>query len=269
MLCRGAVESRAQAQAASHAQANAAPTSAKLISARRLAPRLDRRPCAERLPDELRRRRGRAGHYADSRRKRRPGRRQILLEQWVRTHGIPQALYCDWKKRPTSVGRTSREEIEGVEPETQFRTHVREAGHAHHRRFVAASQRAAWSATTATHQDRLIKKMRLAGIADYEAANRYLDEHYLDEHNAKFGREPAAGAKLSPASIEALGLEVGVFVWKLNGWYRNDFVVRFEKPLFAVEAEAQSGPGSGRASASAAGAGWRTASCHRSTGGAL
>ena len=27
-----------------------------------------------------------------------------------------------------------------------------------------------------THQDRMIKKMRLKGIADYEAANRYLDE---------------------------------------------------------------------------------------------
>ena len=45
-----------------------------------------------------------------------------------------------------------------------------------------------------THQDRLVKKMRLAGIADYETANRYLGERYLREHNAKFACEPAAEA---------------------------------------------------------------------------
>ena len=42
------------------------------------------------------------------------------------------------------------------------------------------------------HQDRMIKKMRLEGIADEEeAANRYLGERYLPEHNAKFACEPA------------------------------------------------------------------------------
>ena len=40
----------------------------------------------------------------------------------------------------------------------------------------------------------MIKKMRLQGIADYEAANRYLGERYLPEHNAKFACEPAAEA---------------------------------------------------------------------------
>ena len=40
----------------------------------------------------------------------------------------------------------------------------------------------------------MIKKMRLQGIADYEAVNRYLDEQYLPEHNAKFACEPSAGA---------------------------------------------------------------------------
>jgi hypothetical protein len=30
-----------------------------------------------------------------------------------------------------------------------------------------------------THQDRLVKKLRLAGIARYEEANRHLEEQYL------------------------------------------------------------------------------------------
>jgi len=33
-----------------------------------------------------------------------------------------------------------------------------------------------------THQDRLVKKLRLAGIANYDQANAYLDQHYLAEH---------------------------------------------------------------------------------------
>jgi len=28
-----------------------------------------------------------------------------------------------------------------------------------------------------THQDRLVKKLRLAGIADYDRANAFLEEH--------------------------------------------------------------------------------------------
>jgi hypothetical protein len=44
-----------------------------------------------------------------------------------------------------------------------------------------------------THQDRLVKKLRLAGIANYGQANAYLDEHYLTEHNRRYAR-PAAEA---------------------------------------------------------------------------
>src|SRR5260370_1932567 len=39
-----------------------------------------------------------------------------------------------------------------------------------------------------THQDRLVKKLRLAGIATYEQANAYLEEHYLAEHNRRYAR---------------------------------------------------------------------------------
>ncbi len=42
-----------------------------------------------------------------------------------------------------------------------------------------------------THQDRLIKKLRLAGIDDYEAANQYLRSCYWPEHNQRFAVEPA------------------------------------------------------------------------------
>jgi hypothetical protein len=37
-----------------------------------------------------------------------------------------------------------------------------------------------------THQDRMIKKMRLAWIKTVEAANEYIETIYIPEHNKKF-----------------------------------------------------------------------------------
>ena len=91
-----------------------------------------------------------------------------LLEAWVRRHGIPKALYCDWKsvykRKPTSC-----ETLQDVEPETQFGRMCGKLGID----IIAASSPQAKGRVErhhGTHQDRLIKKMRLEGIANYEAA---------------------------------------------------------------------------------------------------
>ena len=41
-----------------------------------------------------------------------------------------------------------------------------------------------------TFQDRLVNELRVAGIATLEAANRYLAEHFVPQHNATFARAP-------------------------------------------------------------------------------
>ena len=41
-----------------------------------------------------------------------------------------------------------------------------------------------------TLQDRLAKELKLAGMADIEAANRFISEVYLADHNARFARPP-------------------------------------------------------------------------------
>jgi hypothetical protein len=41
-----------------------------------------------------------------------------------------------------------------------------------------------------THQDRMIKKMRLLWIKTIEDANKYFDEKYRQEHNQKFWVKP-------------------------------------------------------------------------------
>src|SRR5437764_14558818 len=45
-----------------------------------------------------------------------------------------------------------------------------------------------------THQDRLVKKLRLSAIANYGQANAYLDQHYLAEHNRRYAHAAAAAA---------------------------------------------------------------------------
>lgn len=47
-----------------------------------------------------------------------------------------------------------------------------------------------------TDQDRLIKKLRLQGIKTIADANRFLEEVYLPDANARFARPPAAPANL-------------------------------------------------------------------------
>ena len=165
-----------------------------------------------------------------------------LLEAWVRQYGVPKALYCDWKnvykRQPTA-----REAIEGIEPETQFGRMCAKLGI---RIIAAASPQAKGRVERhhGTHQDRMIKKMRLKGIADYEAANRYLDEHYLGEHNAKFACEAAAGADFHRRLPKPLDLK-WVFCLEAERVVSNDLVVRFENRFLQLKPKRNQALGAG------------------------
>jgi transposase len=155
-----------------------------------------------------------------------------LLQAWVRQYGVPQALYCDWKsvykRRPTS-----RETMAGIEPETQFGRMCRKLDI----RIIAASSPQAKGRVErhhGTHQDRLIKKMRLEGIGDYEAANRYLDEQYLAEHNAKFACGPTAGADFHQRLPKRLNLN-WVFCLEYERVVSNDWVVRYQNRFLQLQ----------------------------------
>lgn len=56
-----------------------------------------------------------------------------------------------------------------------------------------------------TLQDRLAKELKLAGMADIEAANRFISEVYLADHNARFARPPelaeSAFVAVDPANL--------------------------------------------------------------------
>ncbi len=76
-----------------------------------------------------------------------------------------------------------------------------------------------------TLQDRLPKELALAGITTVEAANRFLREGYLPEHNARFAEpaeEPAAVFVKVPEALwrDALCVQENVGrQQQLRGWH--------------------------------------------------
>ena len=108
-----------------------------------------------------------------------------LFLEYVCRFGLPLILYTD----KYSVFRVNQKDREDCE--TQFGRMLRQLGveiiYANTPQAKGRVER-----SNRTLQDRLIKKMRLRGISDIEAANAYLPE-YMAEHNQRFAkpaREP-------------------------------------------------------------------------------
>ena len=115
-----------------------------------------------------------------------------VLKAWIEHYGVPQALYTDWKNVYVRAA-TEAERLRGVVPVSQFGRMCARLGI----RIIAANSPQAKGRVErahGTHQDRLVKKLRLAGIASYEQANRYLEGGYMAEHNRRFAHTAASDA---------------------------------------------------------------------------
>src|SRR5262249_24195618 len=113
-----------------------------------------------------------------------------ILEAWIADHGVPRAVYTDWKslyhRAPTLAERDQHQKAY-----TEFGRMCAKLGI----ELIAAGSPQANGRVErnhGTHQDRLVKKMRLLGISDDAAANAYLTTRYLPQHNAKFAVAPAS-----------------------------------------------------------------------------
>ncbi len=112
-----------------------------------------------------------------------------VLRAWIEKYGVPRALYTDWKnvyKRKA----TPAEQLRGEVPVTQFGRMCQKLGI----RIIAASSPQAkgrGERNHGVHQDRRVKKLRRKQIASYEAANQYLEQEYLPQHNRRFAQAAA------------------------------------------------------------------------------
>jgi hypothetical protein len=159
-----------------------------------------------------------------------------LLRGWIEQHGIPRALYTDWKNVYVRVA-TNSEQRAGTVPLTQFGRMCQRLGI----QIIAASSPQAKGRVErmhGTHQDRLIKKLRLHSIANYEEANRFLEEHYIAEHNRRFARKPAAEADYHPRRPTARQLDE-IFCLEEGRVVSEDWVVRYKNRLLQLERQSR------------------------------
>ena len=147
-----------------------------------------------------------------------------VLQAWIAQYGVPQALYVDAKSvfvRPA----TSLELAAGRAPVTQFGRMCAKLGI---RLIVAKTPEAKGRVERVhgTNQDRLVKKLRRAGIATYAAASHYLDTTYWAAHNARFAVAPVAAADFHLPLDPRLNV-AHVFCLEEPRVIGNDWVVRY------------------------------------------
>jgi transposase len=159
-----------------------------------------------------------------------------ILQAWIEKHGVPQALYVDWKN-VYKRAPTQREQLRGEEPVTQFGRMCEKLGI----EIIAAGSPQAKGRVErnhGTHQDRLIKKMRRKKIGTDEQANEYLQQEYLPEHNGRFRRAAAEAEdyhRRAPSEAELRE----VFRLETERVIGNDWVVRYDNRLFQVQAQSR------------------------------
>mgnify|MGYP001568136880 CR=1 FL=1 len=77
-----------------------------------------------------------------------------------------------------------------------------------------------------THQDRLVKELRLRGISTMEAANDYLQGAYIPKHNVRYAVPPRSTLDAHRPLIAGVDL-LDVLSVKLRRVVRNDFTIQY------------------------------------------
>jgi transposase len=155
-----------------------------------------------------------------------------VLRRWIERYGVPLALYVDGKNiyvRPA----TAQERNTGEPPLTQFGRMCAQLGI---RIIVAGSPQAKGRVERAhgTHQDRLVKKLRVKNITTCEETNQYLESQYMEEHNRKYARPPAQTGDYHRPAPSAEQLD-RIFRLQQERVIGQDWVVRYENRWFQLQ----------------------------------
>ena len=158
------------------------------------------------------------------------------LRAWIAQYGIPRALYVDWKS-VYQAQPTARQKQEGIVPISQFGRMCRKLGI----ELIGANSPQAKGRVErghGTHQDRLIKKMRLKKVSSYEAANAFLAGGYLAQHNAKYAVAAREKADYHLRIPPRLDLNQ-VFCLEEERIVSPDWVVQYGQRWLQIERERQ------------------------------
>lgn len=154
-----------------------------------------------------------------------------VLRAWIKAYGVPKALYVD-AKSVFVRGGTVNELAAGIAPVTQFGRMCQKLDI---QVIVARTPQAKGriERNHSTNQDRLIKKLRLKGISDYETANAYLETEYFPEHDARFAVAPQKPEDFHTRLNPRLDL-AHVFCLEETRVIGNDWVVRYDNRALQI-----------------------------------
>lgn len=157
-----------------------------------------------------------------------------VFDVWVKKNGVPGSLYVD----RDSIYRCERvatvaEQITGQEPRTQFGRAMEQLGveviMAHSPQAKGRVER-----RNGLLQDRLVKELRLEGISDLAAANKFLDQTFLPALNQRFtlaARSPVDAHRPSARNLDE------VLSWEETRVVGKDWTVAWAGRWFQIAAE--------------------------------
>ena len=161
--------------------------------------------------------------------------RAVMLTMWeyIGRYGIPRAVYVD----RDSIYKTNRqptisEELKGERPLTQLGRALQKLGV---KIVTARSPQAKGRVerSNGTHQDRLVKELRLEDVDNLEEANALLENTYLAELNERFAIEPKSEVDLHRPGEEELDLR-RIFCFEEERLIDNDWTIRWKRRIFQV-----------------------------------
>ncbi len=165
-----------------------------------------------------------------------------VLRAWIEQHGVPLALYTDWKNVYVRAP-TPREQAAGVVPVTQFGRMCA----ALDIQIIAANSPQAKGRVERNHgtqQDRLVKKLRRLGINDAVSANAFLETTHWADHNARFTQTPASAEDFHRRAPSRTALD-GIFQIETTRVVSNDWVVQYHARHFQLGRQSAHAPARG------------------------
>ena len=160
-----------------------------------------------------------------------------VLYEYMHSWGRPLALYTDKAShlvvnRPGSVA----EQLQGREAETQIGRALRELDI---ELIIAHSPQAKGRVERffGTAQDRLVKELRLAGIGTIEAANEFLEQHYLPWWNRTHTVAPASPAD-AHSSLDGFDL-AAILSHQEARQVQNDYTISYQNQRYQILPQSQ------------------------------
>ncbi len=155
--------------------------------------------------------------------------------EYLERYGLPVALYLD-KFSTYKINHKSA--VDNAELMTQFERAMETLDI----RVICANSPQAKGRVErlfGTLQDRLVKELRLAGIKDRAQANRFLEDVYLPEHNARFGvTARKEGDAHRPLTDEMRARLPSIFSIQSTRRVNNDYTIQFKNQWFQLKASA-------------------------------